>query len=94
MVSCELFGSLDVQLQSPGLYMQQYRMYCGVHGELARKRQTNLSLSRLSGYFDPGGKSGLSSDDVTSGTVGLAEIFDEFPAFPDFTMPFPERGAI
>lgn len=57
--------------------------------------QSNLSCRRLSGVFEPGGKSGGGS--TLAGM--LAELdsegfedFDEFPAFPDLTMPL--RGGI
>ena len=47
-----------------------------------------LSLSRLSGNFDPGGNSGFSSGlDGSAGGFWLDD-FEELPAFPDLTIPF------
>lgn len=46
-----------------------------------------LSLSKLSGYFEPGGKSGFSSDLLGSRGGLELDAFEEFPAFPDLTMP-------
>ena len=46
-----------------------------------------LSLSKLSGYFEPGGKSGFSSGLLGFGGGLELDAFEEFPAFPDLTMP-------
>lgn len=46
-----------------------------------------LSLSRLSGNLEPGGKSGFSSGLLGSGSSFELVAFEEFPAFPDLTMP-------
>lgn len=56
-------------------------------------RATNLSFNKLKGYFDPGGKSGLSSG-FCDGPVSevCLDDFEEFPAFPDLTIPL--RGGM
>lgn len=46
-----------------------------------------LSLSKLSGNFEPGGNSGRSSGFEDSRAVLVAAL-EEFPALPDLTMPF------
>ena len=53
-------------------------------------KSTHLSCNKLNGHFDPGGNSGFSGVVPSAGGGGLS--FDEFPAFPDFTIPF--RGGI
>ena len=55
--------------------------------------QTHLSCSRLRGYLDPGGNKGFSSAACGVG-VGALEGLEEFPAFPDLTMPLPVLGGI
>ncbi len=52
----------------------------------ATEGKTHLSWSRLRGYFDPGGNNGLSSGVFVAGG-GSWEDLEEFPAFPDLTMP-------
>jgi hypothetical protein len=50
-----------------------------------------LSFKRLKGYFDPGGNNGGGSAGVAlevPGCCGGLSGFEEFPALPDFTMPF------
>jgi len=51
----------------------------------------HLSFKRDKGYFDPGGNNGGGSAgvalEVPVGCGGLSD-FNEFPALPDFTMPF------
>ena len=49
----------------------------------------HLSCSKLNGHFDPGGNKDFSG---AASTGRGALFFDEFPAFPDFTIPF--RGGI
>lgn len=49
---------------------------------------TRRSCSKLRGYLDPGGNKGFSPSTLGPfDSVDLAD-FDEFPAFPDLTMPF------
>jgi hypothetical protein len=54
------------------------------------KSTTHLSFNKLSGHFDPGGNKNFSGEAFSVGCACL--FFDEFPAFPDFTIPF--RGGI
>jgi hypothetical protein len=63
---------------------------------LEKYHESNLSLSKLKGYLKPGGNRGWPS---TCGTLESAAAgcfgggaFEEFPAFPDLTIPF--RGGI
>lgn len=46
-----------------------------------------LSFKRLRGYFEPGGKRDFCSFGLGSGGVFELEGLDEFPAFPDLTIP-------
>ena len=55
---------------------------------------TNLSFKRLKGYFEPGGnngggvsKPGAADDGVDDDGTAPFDL-EEFPAFPDFTIPF------
>lgn len=59
-----------------------------------RGNLTHLSLKRLRGYFEPGGnngggvsKLGVVDDGVDDDGTGPFDL-EEFPAFPDFTIPF------
>jgi hypothetical protein len=55
------------------------------------EREDHLSFKRLKGYFDPGGNNGGGSAAVTlelPGCNGCLSDLEEFPAFPDLTMPF------
>lgn len=51
-----------------------------------------LSFSKLSGNFEPGGKSGFSSGFEGSAGGFTLDVFDELPALPDFTIPL--RGGM
>lgn len=53
-------------------------------------KSVHLSYNRLSGHFDPGGNKDFSG--AASSNCCDCLFFDEFPAFPDFTIPF--RGGI
>ena len=48
--------------------------------------ETNLSCNKLRGYFEPGGKRG--GGPLSASTAVSLEDLDEFPALPDFTIPF------
>ena len=47
---------------------------------------TYLSWSKLKGYLEPGGNKGFSSGALAKFAGGL-DVLEEFPAFPDLTMP-------
>ena len=52
---------------------------------------TNLSFKRLKGYFEPGGNNGggVSEPGVADDGLGTIPLdLEEFPAFPDLTIPF------
>ena len=54
---------------------------------------THLSPKRLKGYFEPGGNNGAGVSkhkavDIGVDDNGTAFDLEEFPAFPDFTIPF------
>lgn len=59
-------------------------------GRSAGLNNTHLSCNKLSGHFDPGGNKGFSG--AASPVDWGCLFFDEFPAFPVFTIPF--RGGI
>jgi hypothetical protein len=79
----EILGKYQTHLYCPWLWKEECR---GVHND------PHLSFNKLSGYFDPGGKSGLSSDFEGFGKGFELDTFEELPALPDFTIPF--RGGI
>ena len=56
----------------------------------SRGQGAHLSCNKLNGHFDPGGKRDFSGAASSVGGGGL--FFEEFPAFPDFTIPF--RGGM
>jgi hypothetical protein len=53
-----------------------------------RWTETNLSCNKLSGYFEPEGNKGGALPLETSESPISFEDFEEFPALPDFTIPF------
>lgn len=61
-------------------------MYMLPHSVESYCVETNLSCNKLSGYFEPGGNKGGGFPSVS--TAVSFEDLDEFPALPDFTMPF------
>ena len=60
--------------------------HCKAQKKGRREHEYHLSCNKLKGYLKPGGNSGFSSSGM-EGTDGLVG-FEEFPAFPDLTMPF------
>lgn len=59
-------------------------------GRSADLKSTHLSCNKFNGHFDPGGNKDFSG--LASSAGGGWLFFDEFPAFPDFTIPL--RGGI
>lgn len=47
----------------------------------------HLSCSNPSGVLNPGGNRGFSLTVSAGGSAGLDDAFEEFPAFPDLTIP-------
>jgi hypothetical protein len=51
--------------------------------------KTHLSFKRLKGYFEPGGNNGGGVSKLGAADDGMGPFdLEEFPAFPDFTIPF------
>ena len=65
-------------------YRHVYRFLSG-----ATVLWSDLSCSKLSGYFEPGGNKGGGFPSSSFGaSVASFEGLEEFPAFPDLTIPF------
>lgn len=73
------------QLASPNLVSGTFKRGYSISRQI--QKRAYLSCSKLRGYFDPGGNKGFSLSVLDPDESVGFWAFDEFPAFPDLTMP-------